>query len=137
MCGSIAGPVSSAPLASIARWMGTVEAPIAVLLGGLFVVAGVAKLVRFGEFRESLAGYRLARPRSLVAVAVPPLEVALGLALIAGLPAAGWATAALLAAFTGALLVELASGSAPPACGCLPGVTSRPGRLAVLRNALL
>jgi hypothetical protein len=97
----------------------------------------VAKLVRFGEFRESLAGYRLARPRSLVAVAVPPLEVALGLALIAGLPTAGWAAAALLAAFTGALLVELALGSAPPACGCLPAVTSRPGPLAVLRNALL
>src|SRR5436309_1277829 len=88
MPGSIARRVPSAPLASIARWMGSVEAPMAQLLGGLFVVAGVAKLWRFGEFRESLAGYRLARPRSPVAVAVPPLAVAVGLALIAGLPRA-------------------------------------------------
>jgi Methylamine utilisation protein MauE len=129
--------VPSASLASIARWMGTVEAPIAQLLGGLFVVAGVAKLVRFGEFRESLGGYRLARPRSLVAAAVPALELAVGAGLIAGRPAAGWAAAALLAAFTAALVVELAAGSAPPSCGCLPGVASRPAPLTVLRNAVL
>ena len=117
--------------------MGSVEAPIAQLLGGLFVVAGVAKLARFAGFRESLSGYRLARPRGVVAVAVPVLEIAVGAGLLAGVEAAGWAAAALLAAFTAALVVELASGSAPPSCGCLPGVASRPGPLTVLRNAAL
>ena len=62
------------------------------LLGGLFLVAGVAKLVRFGEFRRSLDGYRLARPRRLVAPAVPALELLIGLGLVAGAPAAGWAS---------------------------------------------
>ena len=123
--------------ASIARWMGSVEAPIAQLLGGLFVVAGVAKLVRFGEFRRSLDGYRLARPRTVVGAAVPALELLVGCALLAGAPAAGWAAAALLTVFTGALVLELASGSTPPSCGCLPGVSSRPGPLTVVRNAVL
>ena len=117
--------------------MGSVEAPIAQLLGGLFVIAGVAKLARFTEFRESLRGYRLARPRGAVALGVPMLELLVGVGLLAGAPAAGWAAAALLALFTGALVVELASGSSPPACGCLPGLGSRPGPLTVLRNALL
>jgi hypothetical protein len=117
--------------------MGSVEAPIAQLLGGLFVVAGVAKLARLADFRQSLRGYRLARPLGVVAVAVPCLELLVGAGLIAAAPAAGWAAAALLVVFTGALVIELASGSAPPSCGCLPGVTSRPGPLTVLRNALL
>lgn len=123
--------------ASIARWMGSVEAPIAQLLGGLFVVAGVAKLVRFADFRRSLDGYRLARPRRLVAPAVPAVELLIGVGLLAGAPAAGWAAAALLVLFTVALVLELASGAAPPSCGCLPGVASRPGPLAVLRNTFL
>ena len=117
--------------------MGSVEAPIAQLLGGLFVVVGVAKLVRFREFRRSLDGYRLARPRRLVGPAVPLLEIIVGVGLLAGAPAAGWAAAALLALFTAALVVELASGAAPPSCGCLPGVSSRPGPSTVLRNAVL
>lgn len=117
--------------------MGTVEVPIAQLLGGLFVVAGVAKVARFAAFRESLRGYRMARPRGVVAVAVPVAELAVGAALLAGRLEAGWAAAALLALFTAALVRELASGSAPPSCGCLPGMDSRPGPLTVLRNAVL
>ena len=51
--------------------MMTVHAPIGVLLGGLFLVAGVGKLVRREAFAQALAGYRLARPRRLVAWMVP------------------------------------------------------------------
>jgi len=50
--------------------MMTVHAPIGVLLGGLFLVAGVGKLARRDAFAQALAGYRLARPRRLLAWAV-------------------------------------------------------------------
>src|SRR6476661_3895728 len=116
--------------------MMTVHAPIGVLLGGLFLVAGVGKLARRDAFARALAGYRLARPRRLVAWAAPAAEIAVGAALVAGLPAAGWAALALLAVFSLALGVELAAGSAPPACGCLPG-SRPPGPLSMVRNALL
>ena len=116
--------------------MPTVEPPIAALLGGLFLLAGAGKLARFAAFRRALTGYRLARPPALVAVAVPAAELAIGAALVAGVTAAGWAALALLAAFTVALAVELASGSRPPACGCLPG-TGAPGPLSLIRNGLL
>ena len=114
--------------------METVHAPIGVLLGGIFAVAGASKLLHRDEFARALAGYRLARPVRLVTWAVPLLEIAVGAALIAGLPAAGWVALALLAAFSVALAVELASGSAPPACGCLPG-SRAPGPLSLVRNA--
>ena len=116
--------------------MMTVHAPIGVLLGGLFLVAGVGKLARRDAFAQALAGYRLARPRRLLAWAVPAAEIAVGAALVSGLPAAGWAALALLAVFSLALAVELAAGTAPPACGCLPG-SRPPGPLSLVRNALL
>src|SRR6476661_3408783 len=102
--------------------MMTVHAPIGVLLGGLFLVAGVGKLARRDAFARALGGYRLARPRRLVAWAAPAAEIAVG--------------AALVAVFSLALGVELAAGSAPPACGCLPG-SRPPGPLSLVRNALL
>jgi hypothetical protein len=118
--------------------MMTVHAPIGVLLGGLFLVAGVGKLARREAFAQALAGYRLARPQQMVAWMVPAAEIAVGAALVAGLPAAGWAALALLAVFSLALGVELAAGTAPPACGCLPGARARPpGPLSLVRNAVL
>jgi len=116
--------------------MMTVHAPMGVLLGGLFLVAGVGKLARREAFGQALAGYRLARPRWLVAWMVPAAEIAVGAALLAGLPAAGWAALALLALFSLALGMELAAGTAPPACRCLPG-SRPPGPLSLVRNALL
>src|SRR6185312_5910352 len=104
--------------------MMTVHAPIGVLLGGLFLVAGVGKLARRDAFAQALAGYRLARPRRLLAWAAPAAEIAVGAALV------------LLAVFSLALAVELAAGTAPPACGCLPG-SRPPGPLSLVRSALL
>src|SRR3954463_3792896 len=99
-------PVSSAAAASIAARMMTVHAPIGALLGGLFLVAGVGKLARRDAFARALAGYRLARPKRPVAWMVPAAEVAVGAALVAGFPAAGWAALAMLAVFSLALGVE-------------------------------
>jgi hypothetical protein len=117
--------------------MPTVDLPIVMLLGGVFLVAGAAKLVRIERFRTALDGYRMARPRRLVLWLVPLAELAVGAALVAGLPDAGWAALALLAVFSLALAVELAAGAAPSSCGCLmPGAELSP-RLALIRNLLL
>src|SRR5258707_8970974 len=117
--------------------MPTVDLPIAMLLGGVFLIAGAAKLIRIERFRTSLEGYRTARPRRLVAWLVPMAEVAVGAALVAGLPAAGWAALALLAAFSLALGVEMAAGATPSSCGCLvPGAELSP-RLSLIRNLAL
>ncbi len=117
--------------------MPTVDLPIAMLLGGVFLIAGAAKLIRIERFRTSLEGYRTARPRALVAWLVPIAELAVGAALVAGLPAAGWAALALLAAFSVALSVEIAAGATPSSCGCLvPGAELSP-RLSLIRNLAL
>jgi hypothetical protein len=116
--------------------MMTVHAPFGVLLGGVFLLAAGGKLFRFPRFRDALGSYRVARPRALVAFAVPAAELAVGAALIAGVDAAGWAALGLLAAFSAALAVELGAGSAPPGCACLPGA-GPPSGWTLLRNALL
>jgi hypothetical protein len=117
--------------------MPTVEAPLAIALGAVFLVAAAGKLVRNRSFREALAGYRLARPVWLMTWAVPVAELAVGVALVAGVGVAGWAALALLGVFSAALGLELAAGSAPPSCGCLLPGGGRPGPLSLVRNALL
>jgi hypothetical protein len=116
--------------------MPQVTLAIAPLLGALLAVAAAAKLWRFGRWRRALGGYRLLRGRPLVAVAVPSAELATAAGLLAERSWAAWAAAALLAAFTALLAAELALGSAPPACGCLP-FARPPGRLTLVRNAVL
>jgi methylamine utilization protein MauE/thioredoxin family protein len=117
--------------------MPTVEAPLAIALGAMFLFAAAGKLARNGRFREALAGYRLARPAAVVAWLVPLAELAVGIGLVAGVAAAGWAAVGLLAVFSAALCLELATGSAPPACGCLMPGSGRPGPLSLVRNAAL
>jgi hypothetical protein len=117
--------------------MPTLDLPLAELLGGLFLIAGAGKLIRLDRFRASLDGYRLAVLRPALAVLVPVAELALGVALIGGPPGAGWAAAALLAAFSLALAVELAGGASPAPCGCLVPGSGLPARWALVRNAVL
>lgn len=116
--------------------MPVVAVPLAQLLGALLAVAAVAKVRRFGAWRAALDGYRLVPARPAAAVAVPAAEMAAAAGLLAGLATAAWGAAALLIAFTLVLAAELASGSAPPACGCLP-FSGRPGRLTLGRNVAL
>jgi hypothetical protein len=116
--------------------MPVVAVPLAQLLGALLVLAAIAKIRRFGAWRTALDGYRLVPARAAVAVAVPAAELAVGAGLLAGLPEAAWCAAALLSAFTLVLAAELARGSAPPSCACLPW-SGRPGRLTLVRNAVL
>jgi len=93
-----------------------------LIAGGLLFVAGVAKL-RAGRarFRESVSGYGIGKPfASLVAVGLPPVEVAVGLALIVGIAPSTSAMAGicLLLVFSVAMTVELVRGRGH-SCGCL------------------
>jgi hypothetical protein len=117
--------------------MPEVELSLHVPLGILFLVAGVAKIARRGEWREAVHGYRLAQPPALVAWLVPAAEAAIGTALVAGMAAAGWAALAFLAMASAALAVELAAGTPPPACGCLLPSVHPPGPLTLVRNGLI
>ena len=116
--------------------MPVVAVPLAPLLGALFAVAAVAKIRRFAAWRAALAGYRVVPAQRAVAIAVPAAELMVAVGLLAGLAAAAWGAAALLAAFTLVLGAELARGAAPPACACMPW-SGRPGRLTLVRNAAL
>ncbi len=117
--------------------MPTIDLPIAILLGCVFLTAGVGKLIRVDRFRASLSSYRLAAARPLLAWLVPIAEIAIGGALVAGVAAAGWAALALLAAFSLALAVEVANGSEPADCGCMVPGTGLSARMALARNGLL
>ncbi|MGZ4481628.1 MAG: MauE/DoxX family redox-associated membrane protein [Gaiellales bacterium] len=113
------------------------ELPLPYALGLVFLVAGAGKLARREHWRGALAGYRGVPLRRAVAWLVPLSELAVGAALVAGLDAAGWAAAGLVAAFTGVLAAELLAGARPPACGCLWPSAGPPGPLSLARNALL
>src|SRR5215210_7187777 len=93
-----------------------------LLLGGVFVVAGV--------------GERSAR---IAAVALPIAELATAAALLVQ-PLAIWGAAAallLLVAFTGAMVNALARGDAPD-CGCFGALQSAAvSRRQVVRNTVL
>jgi hypothetical protein len=116
--------------------MPVVAIPLAPLLGALLAVAAIAKIGRFRAWRASLDGYGLVPARGAVAVAVPAAELVVAAGLLAGMRWAAWCAAGLLVAFTLVLGAELARGSAPPSCGCLPW-SGRPGRLTLLRNGVL
>lgn len=104
--------------------MGETALPLVarLIVGGLLFVAGVAKL-RAGraQVRELVLGYGIGkRSASLVAIGLPPVEVAVGLALIIGVAPSPSALAGicLLLVFSAAVVVDLLHGRAH-SCGCL------------------
>ena len=92
-----------------------------VVLGGLFVYAGVIKFFEPTAFTDNIASYQLlpASLINLVAIALPPLEIIIGALLIAGTHTrlAAFATAVLCVAFLVALIQALARGINVD-CGC-------------------
>src|SRR3954468_1702853 len=94
------------------------------LLGGVFVVAGVLKIPDPAEAVRAVRAYRLL-PEALVgpvAFGMPVVEIAVGLALLAGVfvRAAAIAAAVLLVAFMGAVTSAWARGLQID-CGCFGG----------------
>ena len=85
-----------------------------ILLGSLWVLAGIAKLSEKGDRGDAVAQFGLtSRPVSrLVGFALPGVELVLGLALLLGalLPVASAGSALLLLLFAGAIAVNLVRG---------------------------
>jgi uncharacterized membrane protein YphA (DoxX/SURF4 family) len=107
-----------------------------VVLGAVFVIAGVLKLSAPGKWRTQAAD--LGVPGA-VAGALPILELIIGALLIAQLArrAAAIVAALLLLAFTVLLVVRLVQGRRPP-CACFGVLSSKPiGWGNVGRNAVL
>jgi hypothetical protein len=93
-----------------------------VCVGLVFVLAAAQKAQHWRIFSGVIANYRLL-PRMLVipaAALLPPLEMALGLLLLAGFARAwtGLAATLLLALFAAAMAVNLRRGRAHIDCGC-------------------
>lgn len=108
-------------MAELAQWCRFVLATV-------FVVAAVAKLGDRRAFQEAVAGYRLLPERWAAPVgrALPVLELAAGVLLLAGVATAAVATglAALLVVFVAAVAVNLARGR-HIACGCFGATVER------------
>ncbi len=105
-----------------------VDALLRLLVGGAFVLAGVLKIADPAKFAMAVANYRLFphETLNLVAILVPPVEVAAGLFVLAGvwLRAAAlvivWMTALFLLLITSALARGLNI-----ECGCFGTVGGR------------
>ena len=113
--------MSAPPRRAIAGWPGTAAR---LVLGGVWVVAGALKLPDPAEAVRAVRAFRLL-PEALVgpvAFGVPVVEIAIGLALLAGVGvrlAAGGA-AVLLTVFIAALVSAWARGLTID-CGCFGG----------------
>ena len=124
--------------------MAELNALLALTRLGLAVVfgwAGIAKLVRPGSTVETAAGLSVpSRVRGVVALGLPPLEIAVAAALLARPPWGWWGAVAafgLLAAFTAVTVAAVARGRRS-ACRCFG--RERPGSNALawlVRNPLL
>lgn len=93
---------------------------VCVMMGLLFLIAAVGKLRSIGEFRETLANYRLLPEAAVVPVAVllPLTELTVGAALLPGFRLALVPAIGLLLLFSGAVAVNLRRGRTQIDCGC-------------------
>jgi uncharacterized membrane protein YphA (DoxX/SURF4 family) len=94
---------------------------VRVLLGGIFLVAGVSKLGHAAEFAQQIAAFRLL-PQPVIApmaLLLPFLEILLGGYLVIGLfaRAAAWIAALLLLVFDAAIASAVVRGMTLN-CGC-------------------
>lgn len=120
-------PVSSSSKLTTPAGRALVVAARAVV-AGVFVYAGVPKLLEPAAFAQSISNYHLV-PESLVgpiAAVVPVLEIVVALALVTGFAARGAAiaAAAMLAVFSAAIAQAIAR-DIDIACGCF-GTASSP-----------
>lgn len=111
-------------------------AAAALLLAGVLLWAGVAKLRRPDEVRASFVQLGIPSPVTSARL-VPVVEIAVAVALVARPADGAVAALALLAAFT-ALLVSVVRSGREVSCGCFGAGRTEPVSSAdVVRNALL
>ena len=92
-----------------------------IVVGAIFVVAGVAKVGHASEFAAQIAGFRILPQAAIPAMALvlPFLEILLGGYLIVGLftRVSAWCAVVLLAVFDGAIASAVVRGLTV-SCGC-------------------
>jgi uncharacterized membrane protein YphA (DoxX/SURF4 family) len=112
---------------------------IRLVLAGVFVVAGIAKVADFHGFRESVEQFGVPGPAGrIVARGLPVLEIAVGLLLVWSRTAeiAAAVAAALLFCFAVVVVVSMVRGRSVQ-CHCFGGISSQPvGWRTVVRNAV-
>jgi Methylamine utilisation protein MauE len=117
---------------------GTLALVARLTLASAFALSAGTKLARRAAFTGSLAEFGVPAP-GLVAWFLPPVEGGLAVALVV-LPHQAWpafASIAVLALFTGAVVANLAGGRETP-CPCFAASGGRPVSAAtVVRNGLL
>ncbi len=114
---------------------GTVGVVAAVVVGGVLVVSGVAKLAAPGRWRTQAGDLGV----GWAAGPLPYVEIVLAALLVAQYHrhVVAWCAVALLGSFTTLLVVRLAQGRRPP-CACFGSLSAKPiGPLDLVRNALL
>jgi putative oxidoreductase len=104
--------------------LGAMQAAVTVarlVLGVVLIGSGVLKLGHAPDLAAAIAGFRLLPPPvvSLLALALPPLEILIGLYLVAGLftRIAAVASAAMFTVYAGAIASAVIRGI-PANCGC-------------------
>lgn len=117
----------------------TLMLALRVVLGALFVYAGVAKLADVAGFAVDIANYRVLPPRLVapLAAALPGVEIAAGVCLLAGrwTRAAALVAGGMLAVFSVAVAQALARGINLE-CGCF-GASRDPVTTATLARDIV
>ena len=105
------------------------------VLGAVFIVSSVTKIVAIQQWRAQAAGLGVSGP---VVSGLPYAELAIGALLVAQIARRPAAIVAgvVLVAFTTLLVVRLLQGRRPP-CACFGGLSSKPiSWTSVARNAV-
>jgi uncharacterized membrane protein YphA (DoxX/SURF4 family) len=122
-------------------WLSMLELAVRLLAGGVLLVAGVAKLrMGFSEVLKSVVGYKLL-PNPVAkawARVLPPAEVALGSALIAGLfISVVAALAAVLMLLITVAVAQAVIRNRKVACGCFKSRGKLISWPVVVRNSII
>jgi thiol-disulfide isomerase/thioredoxin/uncharacterized membrane protein YphA (DoxX/SURF4 family) len=120
--------------------MTTIVLGLRVVLAGVFVTAGVGKLLDLAGSRRAVADFGVPeRAATVVGALLPLAELAIAAALVLR-PSARWGAVAallLLAAFIAGIARALARGEEPD-CHCFGQIHSAPaGRITLVRNGVL
>ena len=119
-------------------WMRRPVIILRVILGTIFIISGMMKVLDARSFMETLPLYSLPPWFIPLGALVPPLEAAIGVALIAGtaLCVTALATLGLLTGFCVLLVVGIAGGELND-CGCFGPALEQSPQSALLRNIML
>jgi uncharacterized membrane protein YphA (DoxX/SURF4 family) len=123
------------------NWLTVLDLGIRLLAGGLLLIAGLAKLrMGYVEVLKSVVGYKILPFQAARAWArvLPPLELTLGGALVAGVfvPLVATAAAMLMLVLTVAVAQAVIRGR-KAACGCFAPGGNLVSWSVVVRNSLI